>query len=293
MPALKTYRLLNRLFPSSYILKIFFVAFVGTHVPLLSLIIYNLSRNGGLVVHLEQLSIVLVATLVGTAFTFAGLWAILAPVGLATESLEIYRNERRILPAPMVFKDGAGRLLSGVNALLAEVERSRETQERLAISDPLTGLINRRGFDRLAAEAVDRARERCERVALAIFDLDHFKQINDEFGHPAGDEALKAFAEILRVSARAQDLVARIGGEEFAFLIRDADAPHIETICEDVRRRLSGQTYPSFRVTTSIGAATLRAGETLRDLYKRADQALYLAKSGGRDRLMFDRQIAA
>jgi diguanylate cyclase (GGDEF)-like protein len=291
--ALKTYKALDRLFPSSFILKIFFIAFLGTHIPLLALFVYDFSLNGGFVAHLDQLGAVLAATLVGTGLTFAGLCAILTPIGIAADSLEMYRRERRMPSLPTGFRDSAGRLLSSVQSLLTEVERLRESGERLAISDPLTGLMNRRGFDRLAQAAHAEARERSLPMALALFDLDHFKKINDEFGHPAGDEALQAFADVLHVCVRSHDPVARIGGEEFAILISGGAAAEIETVCEGVRRRLSTQGDPAFRITTSIGVATLRPDESFRELYARADKALYLAKQNGRDRLMSDRRMAA
>jgi diguanylate cyclase (GGDEF)-like protein len=151
--------------------------------------------------------------------------------------------------------------------------------------DGLTGVLNRRGFENRAAMIIAQAgREPCSLVAC---DLDHFKRINDHYGHAAGDRVLKAFGRLLRLSCRASDLVGRIGGEEFAILLRGAADDEAFEFAERLRARLSEVEFeflPSASpVTTSVGIAELRPGETINQLLARADQQLYRAKAAGRN----------
>lgn len=159
-----------------------------------------------------------------------------------------------------------------------------------ALSDELTGLPNRRAFfDELAR--VQAAMRRSELpAAIAVLDIDHFKQVNDTYGHAAGDVALQVLAEVLRTTLRGEDFLARIGGEEFALVLRGADLGVAERIAERMRERVAatpvdlpeGQTI---RVTVSIGVAPFSAN--CRDLacLKAADKALYEAKNSGRNRV--------
>ena len=166
-------------------------------------------------------------------------------------------------------------------AALAQAEESR----RLAETDPLTGLVNRR---RAMAE-VDRATLASAQdgaaLALVLFDIDHFKAVNDCFGHPTGDAVLVRVAEIVRDSLRAGELVGRIGGEEFLCVLPNADAVAARRCAERLRRAISTQSarddLPG--VTVSVGFATWRKGDSALSLFARADAALYDAKHAGRD----------
>ncbi|MBN1170842.1 MAG: GGDEF domain-containing protein, partial [Micromonosporaceae bacterium] len=163
-------------------------------------------------------------------------------------------------------------------------------QRRIAVTDELTGLSTRRSFQtRLAAEEA-RLKRGSDGVAIFMIDVDHFKRINDEYGHPAGDRALAEIADRLRSVADPGDLLARYGGEEFALLMTAVPAEDVPAMCELVRRRVADHPIQleaglSVRVTVSIGAASHPLhGNTTNDLVQVADKALYWAKARGRDR---------
>jgi diguanylate cyclase (GGDEF)-like protein len=162
---------------------------------------------------------------------------------------------------------------------------------RLATHDELTGLLNRRRFDSLLAEEAERARRFERPLSLVLVDLDHFKKINDEHGHPAGDGVLRALAGVLRAGARSIDRVARIGGEEFALLLmetpHDAALATAQRLVESVRSaRLAVPDAGDLAITISAGVATIptHAIDGIA-LVRLADQALYAAKRAGRDRV--------
>ncbi len=171
--------------------------------------------------------------------------------------------------------------------LVALAIANAEAQARLiaqAANDQLTGLANHRTFfERLDAE-VRRARRRGDRLSLVIFDLDHFKRVNDLYGHLAGDGVLAELAARLAALARAEDTLARIGGEEFAWLLPDSDAREAWLAGERARRAIADAPFPKVgRLTVSAGVAELRAGVSVVELFRRADAALYWAKDHGRN----------
>jgi diguanylate cyclase (GGDEF)-like protein len=174
--------------------------------------------------------------------------------------------------------------------------RVREQLANMVLSDPLTGCLNRRGFEQAYAREVARSTRAGSDLALLVLDLDHFKMVNDTYGHPAGDEVLRGAGRLLADACRAGDIVARVGGEEFALLLPDTGATgsfHFATrLCEVVRLH----PFPSFtpdappiHVTTSIGVASRIPHRGIDDgaagLTARADTALYAAKRAGRDRV--------
>lgn len=173
--------------------------------------------------------------------------------------------------------------------LLAKEKVDRELF-RAATLDPLTGLYNRRAFMDLAQKALSLAGRQKEPISLLTADLDHFKQINDMFGHYAGDAALKEFACVLRSQLRAYDLYARFGGEEFVVLLPNTDRGGAFGIAERIRLLTEACRMPSIpdlKFTVSIGVKCRgpEEGLGLEELIKRSDEALYMAKTGGRNRV--------
>jgi diguanylate cyclase (GGDEF)-like protein len=154
-----------------------------------------------------------------------------------------------------------------------------------AREDPLTGLRNRRGFDETFELEVERARRGGRTLALLVGDLDHFKTVNDRLGHPRGDDALQHAAQILRATNRRIDLVARVGGEEFAVLLPDSGERGAHIAAERMRHAIrEGFADAPVPLTISFGIAAFpQHGETTDDLMESADQALYTAKEIGRD----------
>jgi diguanylate cyclase (GGDEF)-like protein len=162
----------------------------------------------------------------------------------------------------------------------------------LATRDELTGLINRREFDRVLAEETERARRFKRPLALVMCDLDHFKNVNDTHGHPAGDSVLKAAAAVLLAGVRTIDRVARVGGEEFAVLLMETYRPEALIAAERMVAAMRAKTIAlpdgmTVSVTLSAGVAVfpLQGGDAAA-LVKAADQALYVAKRAGRDRVV-------
>jgi len=160
----------------------------------------------------------------------------------------------------------------------------------LATRDFLTGLPNRRHFLEQAERLVPELRTACRPMTMAILDVDHFKHINDGWGHEAGDHALRALAAVLSQHARPVDQVARFGGEEFCMLVPDLDAVALEAYFDTLRQRiedLSVQTPGGeLRMTVSIGVRTAVPGDELYRLLADADRRLYLAKASGRNRVV-------
>lgn len=179
----------------------------------------------------------------------------------------------------------------GTLSIIREVTERRHFIEDLrqqAMTDPLTGACNRRAFDE-ALEALLSSRAFAgEAGCLALFDLDHFKQINDEHGHAVGDEVLINFVALLRATVRDHDLVARLGGEEFAVILVGLSLEQAKAVCERVRKRFeangtklnSGRVIPA---TVSVGMARLGTGISSEKLLSAADDALYRSKRGGRN----------
>ncbi len=176
--------------------------------------------------------------------------------------------------------------LTGIGTLSLTLNQTRIANRHKsdAMTDPLTGLLNRRALLDSSIEFVPAG------TAVIMMDLDHFKAINDQFGHDAGDQVLKTFAELVRANIRAHDLAARIGGEEFCLVLSDSNPKAAASVAERIRSQIEAMT-----ISTSFGPirATISAGicirsaeiETLQVLLNRADEALYEAKASGRNRV--------
>ena len=173
----------------------------------------------------------------------------------------------------------------------ASLERAHlfERTEQLATTDGLTGLTNHRVFQERLEAKVAEAQRYGRRLALLLADVDHFKSVNDTYGHPVGDEVLRGVARILAQEARATDLVARHGGEEFAIVMPETDGAGAGVIAERIRERVAAEVFDTglgpLRVTISLGLATYPADAARKaDLLETADGCLYAAKRGGRNR---------
>ncbi|NBB93331.1 MAG: diguanylate cyclase [Gammaproteobacteria bacterium] len=161
--------------------------------------------------------------------------------------------------------------------------------ERQATTDALTGLPNRRILDDRLGREIARSRRHGDPLSVVIGDLDHFKRVNDEFGHAAGDEVLHAVGETMQQHLRAEDLAVRWGGEEFLLLLPSTSLDQAVQVADKVRRAIAAVPIDcqdrAVPVTISLGAAQLAAGEEVADLVRRADDAMYRAKKAGRNRV--------
>ncbi|WP_426438319.1 GGDEF domain-containing protein [Bradyrhizobium genosp. P] len=181
--------------------------------------------------------------------------------------------------------------------LMLELARARRELARISETDQLTGLLNRRGFDVTAAAALGKAQADGAAVAVLMCDIDHFKSINDRYGHEIGDKVLVEIADVLRQFAiRHGALVARYGGEEFAAVLTGLNDDQAAHGAEEIRRDCAARTIfddvTRLPVTISIGFTVKRSGFELADLMRTADQALYIAKRAGRDRVEHARDAA-
>src|SRR5688572_4151016 len=158
--------------------------------------------------------------------------------------------------------------------------------ERLSVTDGLTGLSNHRALMQRLGEEGQRSLRNSRPFVVIMADVDHFKQYNDTFGHPQGDEVLKKVASILKDCTRNVDCVARYGGEEFAALLPETDMSGAMEVAERMRARVEAAEFPGRRVTLSIGVAEFpKHAPTPKDVIAVADSALYVAKRGGRNQV--------
>lgn len=170
-------------------------------------------------------------------------------------------------------------------ATLSTEQRLRQAQA-IASRDSLTGVLNRGEFLERAAEVLDDARATADGCVAIMADLDHFKSINDRFGHAAGDRALSAFASACQAALRPTDVIGRLGGEEFGIVLARIDPSEAEDVAQRIAERFGTlRLAPDERLTASFGIAPLEAGLSLEELLERADAALYRAKRAGRDRV--------
>lgn len=173
---------------------------------------------------------------------------------------------------------------------ISEQKRLEEELRAQAASDPLTGIFNRRRFLELAQAELARARRYRRPVAVLMVDVDRFKQINDTWGHAAGDDALRRLVAGLEIGLREQDLLGRVGGEEFAILLPETDMEPARAVAHRLCERIAQDRFQTaeglVRLTVSIGLVVSRSGSlTLEEAMSRADQALYDAKRSGRNRV--------
>lgn len=178
------------------------------------------------------------------------------------------------------------------------LRKDLEEMRREAFTDPLTGVGNRKTFDRVLGEAMASARETAKPLTLIMIDIDHFKKFNDAHGHVLGDEVLKVVARTLLASVKGRDTVARYGGEEFGVILPETSLGNGYKVADQLREAVKNKKIvikstgtDLGRVTLSLGVGLYRAGEAVTSLVKRADTALYFAKRNGRDRVADENDV--
>lgn len=167
--------------------------------------------------------------------------------------------------------------------------RYQQRIEDMASTDKLTGLLNRHAFTILIDQLLAGYRREPRPMSLIMADIDHFKEINDRYGHLAGDEVLQAVSKRLQAALRESDLAVRWGGEEFLMLLRACDLSEAERIAENLRQAIQEETFNVLKhhipVTISLGVSQFTGEETTAQLIDRADEGLYQAKRGGRNQV--------
>ena len=273
---MRLYRATAFLFPRHYTIRMFLLCFLAVHMPLLAFLGFELTRGAW---HWQTFAVLLGATVVGSAFAIAALAGLLAPVAVATRGLRALRDGQQMQDIPAGGPDMAGELLESVAHALRSTSARLDELKGLALTDPLTGLLNRRGFVEQLEQLPTGA------GTLALLDGDRFKQVNDRLGHAEGDRVLRALADRLRDRLRKQDMAARWGGDEFVILLRDTEEQ--EARANVKRVQLSLRRRPIARldgrpVNFSVGFAPL-AGETMEavtEAVKAADAEMYATKRG-------------
>lgn len=279
---------------TSLLARAFAGGFVATHIPILALMAYV--AGGGTVSARPMLLIVLMATVLGTAIAFGVMHHLLTPIGLLERDLRRYRQEGTLPTLTRTRGDEIGRLSDEIRNLIGALEERMGRLRRQAFSDALTGLGNRRWLAENAATEIARAKRERAPLSVIAFDLDHFKRINDAYGHDAGDEVLIAVADAARRILRPYDLLARIGGEEFCALLPGTDQRSAHAIAERLRGEIAAIALPSLQghvVTASFGIHEAQMpAQRFREMLRHADERLYEAKRAGRNRVCPDRSAA-
>jgi diguanylate cyclase (GGDEF)-like protein len=198
-------------------------------------------------------------------------------------AMELYLNAWRELT-----EDQAD-LLTGVasqGAIAIRHAQLFQAQEENALTDELTKLPNRRALAQAYLQEMHRARRYHKSIAFLMIDLDHFKGVNDTYGHLEGDAVLHELATILTAGARESDVCARYGGEEFGIILHETTEQGARTLAERIRAKVAAATFPGgVKLTISIGVAATAEPALFTSLMERADQALYAAKQGGRNQV--------
>lgn len=180
-------------------------------------------------------------------------------------------------------------LLLSLSLVAAEVFDQWRVEKEEAETDPLSGLKMRRSFESAAMTVLENKADSDAPMSMIVADIDQFKQVNDIWGHQAGDEAIAAFGELIASTVRATDICGRVGGEEFCILVHDCELGPAQRLAERIRQKFAALEHqalgPDIRITASFGVTQWRTGEGYGKLFARADAALYAAKSRGRNRV--------
>jgi diguanylate cyclase (GGDEF)-like protein len=234
---------------------------------------------------------VLLAVPAAAVLTQACLRRALAPMLVSAEALRAYAERQQVPKLPTGYSDEAGWLMREVQHTVASFQMTQAELRIRAETDPLTGIMNRRSFFTRAAEEIARARRTGDPLALVLFDVDHFKSVNDSFGHAAGDAVLRLLTASVQRHLRIYDRFARLGGEEFAILVPGIAFEDALGVSERMRLQITKLALPAIAgctVTASFGVTPLIQGDaTIDDMLARADLALYEAKDNGRNRVVW------
>jgi len=246
----------------------------------------NESEKGFLLIISATVGIGLLIAMVGAAWLAR---SVLVPLREFEKGVAHFSNENLSYRLTLNNQDEIGRLALEFNAMAERLLAHRHKLEELSVRDGLTGLYNRRELEKRLHQEIQRARRYRRSLSVLMLDIDHFKNVNDHYGHQAGDEVLITVADLIQLNVRPVDVVCRYGGEELAVILPETDEEGARTVAERIRGTVedSVTTTPqgdTVHVTVSIGLAVFpRDGDTAASLIHAADQALYAAKQEGRN----------
>ncbi len=293
---LRLYQFMNHLgiLRRSYLLKFLLVVFLGTYVPLIALVVYlALSQSYNLMEALPIIIAALLVIIIGTVITLLFLEGLLTPVRQTSDSLKKYLAERSLPSLPTVYGDEAGQLMADAQYVITRLDNTLRELENISLTDHLTGMYNRRAGEHRLEEEIARAERENKKFLLAFIDLNLLKQINDQYGHDAGDACLIHFASLLAECVRRGDWCARWGGDEFVLALYQADAG-ADLVFNRVLTELESKPCQVRQNVTlylgvSIGVAVYQRGMAVEKLLQQADQAMYQAKlqGSGKSKVVF------
>lgn len=214
------------------------------------------------------------------------------------EADDCLRNN--ILPSVLAIQKNANSLQNKISAsseIIEHLKLELEHATSLAKTDPLTGIYNRRGYDEIIQQQIEYSTRKKRSFAMLMLDIDHFKKINDSYGHLVGDSVLRYIAKLLQAHTKGQDSLARLGGEEFVILLNNISYENAMIFAEKIRRAISDKAFKAknhkdtLKISVSIGVSLFKSGETADDLFDRADLALYQAKTNGRNQTCGEKEL--
>lgn len=281
------YRLLTRVAPvrDSYAGKFALAAFVGVLVPLAIFILYLLLARADWQRMYPALAALVLASFAGFLGTLWILKELLVPIDLTAEALRDYIDRRKIPDLPIDFPDRAGRLMEGTQYTLMQLHETISRLERVSDADELTGLYNRRAGEKRLAEEVARAERDLQSFQLALFDINEFRNLNQRFGHSAGDACISHLAALLQLNTRRGDWVVRWGGDEFVVGLHRNRA--LKVVVGRIVKAIEASPCEispglELRVRVSCGVADYRFGSGSAGVIADADAAMYAAKEFAR-----------
>ncbi len=265
----------------NYAGKFALAAFVGTLSPLVVFIFFLLFSRSDWESMYPVLAALVLACFAGFLGTLWLLRELLVPIDLTAEALHAYIASRKLPDLPVHFPDRAGKLMEGTQYTLTQLNETINRLERVSDTDDLTGIYNRRAGEKRLNEEIARAERDLQGFQIAFFDINDFKEINDRYGHSAGDACVSHLAALLQLNTRRGDWVARWGGDEFVVGLHRNRA--LKMVMERIVKAVSTSPFEvapgrEVMLTVAVGVAEYRFGIGAAGVLAEADKAMYAAK---------------
>jgi diguanylate cyclase (GGDEF)-like protein len=277
--------------PTTFAGRIMVICFLTTHIPLLALIVWiTTSTQGFTSTSLGFIAVVLAATVISCAATLALIWSALRPLNLVCSAFDQFVDRRSVPALPTNFRCEIGRVMSSTQCVLENMAKALNVLETEANFDPLTGAGNRRWLFQEITRKRDLATP-VQGMGVVMVDIDHFKEINDSFGHVCGDGVLRGISDTFKAILGENASIARVGGDEFCLVIEQPNFERTIKTAREVCSVIASNSYASLppgQVTASFGVTTLNPAEEMLTVLKRADELLYKAKTDGRNCVVAD-----
>ncbi|MBI4671462.1 MAG: GGDEF domain-containing protein [Chloroflexi bacterium] len=290
--SLRLYALLAQFIPNSYFAKLLIAVVLGMSIPLLAMNIFLwMVANTTFELKLGALLVSSIATLVGALLGGWLLYGLLMPLKFTHDALQNYLAEHTAPFLPTEYADSAGQIMADVQYIVTLLDRYSMGLQNAGQTDHLTSALSRGVSETRLRQEMEYAASHLQPFALALLDLDHFKQINDHYGLAVGDQCLRHIGNIIRQNIRKNDWLGRWGGDEFILVLHDVDPQRLEQALARLNEALLANPNPDLptdmhlMIALSVGATILRPGDTPEALLAKADAALYRSKMEGRGQI--------